>query len=269
MLKYTQILIDDDPLAAGGYSTKSGVGDTVMYGFVTDQMISPATNTARTRAYITNGINNLLGQPVFIQVSGGTLLEVLQALTVKSTVDFKLTRSTGTNFVFGVERIGSDRTYTANAPSGPFTIFSPERRTLKNPRYSVQRSEEITVVWLALQGIEDNRFLVPVNSLDLADSPFNRLELVSDARQLENASPLDALLTEGQAVLRENQPIVQFQFDLDTNVSGARYNQDWFLGDKVTAEYGQIRQDLRITEVDVNVSGSDETVTPKLVRLFS
>jgi hypothetical protein len=269
MLKYTQILIDDDPLAAGGYSTKSGVGDTVMYGFVTDQMISPATNAARTRAYITNGINNLLGQPVFIQVSGGTLLEVLQALTVKSTVDFKLTRSTGTNFVFGVERIGSDRTYTSNAPSGPFTIFSPERRTLRNPRYSVQRSEEITVAWLALQGIEDNRFLTPVNSLDLADSPFNRLELVSDARQLENASPLDAILTEGQAVLRENQPVIQFSFDLDTNVSGARYNQDWFLGDKVTAEYGQIRQDLRITEVEVNVSGSDETVTPKLVRLFS
>jgi len=61
----TLIIPDDDPSGANGYSTKSGICDLVMYGYVDDQIINPATNSARARPYISNAPSVNQGQPIF------------------------------------------------------------------------------------------------------------------------------------------------------------------------------------------------------------
>lgn len=264
----TIIVPDDDPAGANGYSTKSGIADLVMYDFVDNQVINPFTNADRQRSYISNDVSENLGQDVFARKQYETLLDVLRDLTVQGRVDFTLTRTTGANFLFKVQFVGRNLTYTDNYPFAPYLLFSPERRNLKRPSLTIDRYDEVTVTWISTQGIEEDRLVVPKSSPELY-RPLNRRENIIDARELEDDANLsDALATAGAAELRTKQPQKIFSFEIDTNVTGSRYQQDWQLGDRVTARYLDYQEDLRIMEVRIIAEGSTEQITPRFEKLI-
>jgi len=268
-LQDTIIIPQDDPLGANGYSTKDGVADTVMYELVDNQLINPFTNTDRTRPYISNNINNLQGQQVFGRYQYQTVLEILKQLVVQGNIDFTLTRTTGANFLFTVQIVGRVLDYTSNYPFAPYLLFSPERRNLKNPNLTINRYDEITVTWIASQGIEEDRTVTDQVSPELY-RPLNRRENLIDARQIEDGVDyLTGITTAGAAELRAKQPLKTFDFEIDTNVAGARYQTDWQLGDRVTAKYLDYQEDLRIVQVDVDIKASSENVKPTFQRLIS
>jgi len=267
LLADTLVIPDDDPDEAGGYSTKGGKADSVMRDFVYDQCVSPATNAIRTRAYIDTLPLELVGNDVFARVEYQPLLKTLQDLTVQGNIDFNLLRSTGFNFDFVPYPIGTDLTYTSNYPNMRYLLFSPELGNLRNPNLIVNRDANVTVTYVATQGIQEERIILPVSEGDeLLD--LNRRESVIDNREIDDDSNLlDSVDTAGAAELRAKQPVITFDFDIDTTASGARYRQDWQLGDKITARYLTYQEDLRIVEVALSVEGSQETITPTFQKL--
>lgn len=255
-----RIFPDDDPNGANGYSTKSGVADLVMYDYVLDQVISPAINTDRAEP-ITNAPSMNLGLPIFQRKSiQNTLLSVLQEATVLGGVDFTLVRTTGANFLFTVGIVGRDVTYTSNYPSTPFVLYKPEFRNTKNPRFSDDYSKEVNIVYVGTQGIESDRLFTPV-SIPNVSLPFNRSESVTDAREIDDVSVLNAVNTAGYEFLRTKEEIIKFTFDIETTIS--RYNIDWFLGDRLTAMYQDYMQDVRVEEVEIEISGDSENIRPR------
>jgi len=263
------VIPEDDPNGSNGYSTKSGASDIVMAGFVYDQCISPFTNTDRARDYISNAPLSVFGETVFARVEYQPLLKTLQDLTVQGAMDFVLERTTGANFQFRPLLLGRDLTYAANYPNMPYVLFSPELGNLKNPNLTIDRNNNITVTYVATQGIQESRLVFPVNSGD-ETLPLNRRENVIDNREIDDNTMLaEGVATAGAAELRDKQPVITFDFEIDTNASGARYQVDWVLGDKITARYLTYQEDLRIVEVELEMSGSSERITPTFQKLTS
>jgi hypothetical protein len=273
-LRDTLIIPEDDPNEANGFSTKSGIADLVMYGFVLDQCISPAVNSDRARPYITNAASQNYGQTIFMRKSYDNLLEVLYDATVRGLVDFYMRRTAGANFQFEVLLQGRDLSYTTNYPGGPVALFAPERGNIRNPRLRIGRSNEITVTYVATQGIEEDRIITPVQSPEVYQ-PLNRRENIIDQREIEDDSDLlTGINTAGAAELRAKQPEITFDFDVNTEASGGRYQLDWQLGDIITSKYGDFQIDQRIMEVEVNLqinggTTSAELITPTFRKLFS
>lgn len=262
--RWTLILPEDDPTSANGYSTKSGIADSVMISLVSNQVISPAVNLDRARPYIQNAPVFNVGLPVFIREQQVILLDVLQAISVQGRVDFTLTRTTGANWTFYPHIVGGDFTKTSNYPFGPVKTFSVLRKNIKNPTLMINRHPEATVIYVATQGIEQDR-LIDSRTSGNENLPLNWREVLVDARNIEDNSSLPtAITTAAQAEIRDRQPVIEMTFDIDTNAPGGRYGLDWFLGDKVTAEYLGFTQDLRIVEVDITAEKLDEQIRPVL-----
>jgi len=253
------ILPEDDPLGANGFSTKFGLADLVMYEYVGDQIINPAVNLARAEP-VTNAPSQNLGQPIF-QRKGlkDTLLKTLIEASTLGRVDFRLTRANGASFLFEVGIFGRNLTYTANYPSSPFLLFKPEFGNMRNPEFVVDYSQEINVVFVGTRGIEEDRAFTPVTTPN-SFAPFNRREGTTDAREIEDDTIFNAINTAGYEFLREKEPVVKFIFGVETTIS--KYNEDWFLGDRLTAQYQDYREDLRVIEVEISIEGDDETIKP-------
>jgi hypothetical protein len=265
LFKYRLIVPEDDPNGANGFSTKSGIADLVMLDFVDNQTINPATNIDRIIPNLTNAPSSNLGQPVAMREQYTSLLDVLQRASVLGNIDFKLFWTSGNNFKFEVLSVGRNLTVSANYPFAQFLLFTPERRNLQNPEYTINRYDEITVTYVAAQGIEEDRIIIPISSPNIY-LPLNRRENTIDQRQIEEGSSfLDAITTSASAELRNKQPQIQFTFDADVFASGSRYNVDWQLGDRVTAQYLNYTQDLRITEVKIEVSNTQEIIDPTFI----
>jgi hypothetical protein len=255
------IIPDDDPSGANGYSTKSGIADLVMYEFVDNQIINPTTNIARAEP-VSNAASQNLGLPVFQRKTyQDTLLETLQQCSVLGTVDFTLTRVTSTaTLLFTVGFVGSDLTYDNNYPSTPYLIYQPNNRNIRNPSMKRDSSEEQNVVYVGLQGIEEDRQFVPIQTPS-SYAPFNRRETTTDAREIDDdPSYVNAIQTVAYEVLRDKQPQVIFEFEIETSVS--LYNVDWRLGDRITARYLDYQEDLRINSVEISLSANNEAIKP-------
>ena len=265
LFQYRVIRVEDDPLGANGFSTKEGFADAVMRSFVVDQAINPAVDTDRIIPGLSAAAVANVGQPVLRRVDGGTLLEVLQDLTVQGATDFELYRTTGANFEFFAGLVGELKTKTANYPFNPFVYFAPERGNMRNPIMSIDRREEITATYVQGQGIESDRIELLFKSAAIFDSPFNRRENISDAREIENdSSVVLGLQTSGAAELRDKQAQYKFSFQIDTDAPQGAYVTDWDIGDRVTAAYKDIEHDFRITAVEVTVQADTEEISPTL-----
>lgn len=264
LFQYRLVLPADDPSGANGYSTKSGIADLVMYDYVDNQAINPNTNIDRIIPNLTNDVSLNLGQDIFMREQySSKLLDVLKRATVLGNVDFRLIWTSANNFQFQVNQFGRNLTQTDNYPFAPFLLFAPERRNMKQPKYTINRYDEITATYVATQGIGENRTVTEKTSPNVY-LPLNRKENVIDQRQIEDGTSfLDAITTAANAELRKRQPKITFTFDVDNFASQARYNQDWILGDRVTAQYMGYSNDLRIKEVKIDITKTEEKIEPK------
>lgn len=256
----------DDPLAAGGFSTKAGPADTVMLEYANEQMVSPS-NALRAIPGLTTNISIGVGNSVGARERYTSLLELMQTLAQRGDVDFVIERITGTTLRLTVAPIGTDKTQTTNYPFAPFVMLNPMRGNLTNPSLEIDRREEATFVYAMGQGQGESRIVLQVPGAGINDSPYNRIEFMKDARNIDRADAL-GLLTEAQSQLLEKQPVRSFTYDSTGNEPGNVYGNDWVIGDKITVAWDETSLDLRITEVEIRISeeGEEMTVTTEEVN---
>lgn len=252
----------NDPLAAGGYSTKEGAADTVMTSFVNEQA-GPSAATEQQVPSLTAATAAGTGETVRIRTQWANLLETLQGLTTKGRMDFYIERTSGIGLRFAAEAVGSDKTKTTNYPSAPFVLFSPEFGNMQEPDLTRDWKSEKTVVYLLGQGAGDSRDLHAQYASAASSSPYNYSVIVADARQIEDgASIMTEYQTQADDLLAQNAALNSFKFEITR--AAEQYRVLWDLGDRVTAAWGDYEEDLRIVGVTVELTAGEERITPEL-----
>ncbi len=253
---------DDDPLGAGGYSTKANTADEVMRSFAREQMADLAS-TGRAFPNLTVGTTPGTALRVGKRSRYDNLLEVFQALAIQGQTDFIITRYSANNLRLTIQPIGLDRTKTSNYPFGEFTQFDPDRGNLTNPSLVMDSKKEQNFCYALGQGQGDTRIVAKVPGDNLSESPYNRIEFTADVRQSDRSDSL-YLLTGGRQAITDNQQTQEFTFDTVPTASGAIYRKDYDLGDKITVRWGMTSIDLRVTNVEISLNESGEDLSVKL-----
>jgi len=248
----------NDPLAAGGFSTKSGAADTVMCELVTQQA-GPGASGRQVVPGLTVKAAAGTGLTVAGRWQWENLLDVLQGLAASAHMDFTVQRTSGAAFEFSAEVAGSDRTETANWPGQPYYVFAPEKGNAAQPSLERDWRQAVTNAYLLLRGTDEIREIYERSSGHEFDTPFAYFAVVSDARQTESPTEYQ---TQALELLVKQRASVKFAFK--TADAAAQYRVQWNLGDRVTARWNGFTQDLRITGIDVQVDAQGETLTPTL-----
>lgn len=250
---------DDDPTAAGGYSTKAGSADEVMRAYAREQMGDLASTDRQFPNFSVGGILGV-GASVGKRARYDNLLAVFQELAVQGAMDFITIRVTSNTLRLTIEPIGSNKTKTRNYPFSPFVMFNPMRGNLENPSFLIDRKQEANVVYALGQGQGEFRVTSIVPGQGVADSPYNRIEFTEDIRLAERGDTLQ-LSTGAQNALKDKRLKQEFSFDISGNAPGATYRLDWDVGDIVTAAWETVSVDLRIKDVEVSISESGEKIS--------
>lgn len=262
-------IAEDDPLVANGFSTKAGPADTVICEIIRDQCVSPAVNIERALAGLT--IATPAGTyPLAAfreESSEARVLELVQKLARAGGVDFWIEYNpTGPAFTFRTGTIGTDRRKSIRQPLlQPYVYFAPQIGNLDQPELIVDRADELNHVYVFGQGPAGTRLTYDQVGEGADDSPWNDCEF---GVQAKNTKTLDDWLTEAAAALNEKRASLStFKFTPQRGMRFARYGQDWFLGDRVTAAYQSQEFEMRITGVTVTVAPDGEQVEPEMELL--
>lgn len=252
----------DDPLAAGGFSTKANTADEVMRSFAREQM-GDLNTSGRAFPHLTVGLTPGTAQRVGKRARYDNLLEVFQDLAIQGQTDFIITRYSANNLRLTIQPIGTDRTKSSNYPFAEFTQFDPDRGNLTDPSLTIDAKKEQNFVYALGQGQGDTRIVAKVPGDNISQSPYNRIEFTADVRQSDRSDSL-YLLTGARQAITDNQEVQEFTFGIVQTASGAIYRKDFDLGDKVTARYGEVSINLRVTSVDIKFDTSGEDVSVRL-----
>lgn len=254
----------DDPLAAGGYSTKAGPSDTIMRAYAREQM-GDLASTARQVPNFTVGEVLTVGTPIGKRLRYENLLTVMQDMANQGAMDFLIHWITNNTLRLTIEPIGTDKTRSRNYPFGPFVQLDPLRGNLTSPSLTIDRKKEGNYCYALGQGPGEQRTVLQLGGNGQADSPYNRMEFMQDARSAERGNSL-ALLTSARDALRTNQPKREFSFTPTGQEPGNTYRLDWDLGDRITAVWGDQWVDLRIRNVEIRLTsvGLGEEITVKV-----
>lgn len=252
----------DDPLAAGGYSTKAGPADDILISYA-DEQCGPGASAVRQFPNFTIAASTSVGAGAGRRLRYENLLEVFQEVANQSNVDFVITRIVDNALRLTVLPIGTDRTRSRNYPFAPFVELNPLRGNLSDPSLLLDRKSEQNYVYALGQGPGENRIVFKLQGAGNYDSPYNRIEFTTDIRSAERGDS-QTILTSAQIALFEKQPKNEFTFKPTGTEPGNVYRVDWNIGDLVTAVWDDEIIDLRIREVEISLDSSGETITPKL-----
>lgn len=253
---------DDDTLAAGGYSTKAGPADDVMRAYAREQC-GDLASAARQFPNFSVGPVLSVGGGVGKRARYENLLELFQELAKAGQMDFTTRRLTGNTLRLTIEPIGSDKTRSTNYPFAPFVMFNPVRGNLENPSLLQDRKGEGTYVYALGQGPGEFRIVSQVSGLGIVDSPYNRIEFTEDIRLAERGFG-QQLLTGARDALISRQAQKVFTFRITGDLPGAVYHVDWEIGDLVTCAWDAVELNLRITEVELDISADGESINVKV-----
>lgn len=253
------IYFGDDPAQAGGYSTKSGAADTVIRAYCNEQM-GPAASALRQTPNLTIAPVAGTGTPVGGRYRFENLLDMIKDLAHRGGTDFIIERTGANLFQLTIAPIGADKTESTNYPWNSWVGLTPPRGNLQKPSYKLDRTEEKNFVYALGQGQGANRTFVSLGGDTVTDSPLNRHEFTYDVRNIEKADTT-GLLTGARVAIFDNLPQTEFTFEPTGIAPGNTYRKDWDVGDVITAFWDEFTENLRITEVEISVSGgSGETV---------
>lgn len=252
----------DDPAAVGGYSIKSGAADDVMRGYAREAL-GDLASAARQMTGVSVAPVGSVGLLVGRRIRYENLLTVFQSLCEQGNMDFTVRRVQTNVIRVDIAPIGTDRTYTTNYPFAPFVYLTPESGNLTAPQLTLDRKDETNFCYALGQGPGEQRIVLTLQGEGITDSPYNRVEFSIDSRISERGNALE-LLTSARNALFENRQQQEFSFNPTGNEPGCTYQQDWFLGDRVTAAWGDVRIDLRIREVEIQISERGEDIKATL-----
>lgn len=252
----------DDPLAAGGYSTKQGPADDILAEYAEEQCGSVAS-VDRQFPNFNVAPTGSLGLTAGKRLRYENLLETFQDVANQSNVDFIISRLTAQILRLTVAPIGSDRSRSRNYPFGPFVELTPLRGNLSDPSLLSDRKREQNYVYALAQGPGENRIVAQVQGTGIFDSPYNRIEFTTDIRAAERGDST-TVLTQARAALYENQAKKEFTFKPTGSEPGNTYRLDWDIGDIVTCSWDDEVFDLRVREVEITLNSSGESIMPRL-----
>jgi hypothetical protein len=252
----------DDPLAAGGYSTKAGPADDILVAYANEQA-GPSASAARRFLNFSVAASASVGSPAGRRLRYENLLDVFQEVADQSNVDFIVSRITSNTLRLTVLPIGTDRTRTRNYPFAPFVELNPLRGNLSDPSLRLDRKKEQNYVYALAQGPGESRIVTQVQGAGINDSPYNRIEFTTDVRTAERGDST-TVGTQARAALYEQQAKMEFTFKPTGTEPGNIYRQDWDVGDTLTCVWDDEIIDLRVREVEVSLDNGGETITPKL-----
>lgn len=257
-------LIDpaDDPLAAGGYSTKAGPADDILVSYATEQA-STSASTLRRFPNFTVAASTSVGIAAGRRLRYENLLEVFQDVCNGSNIDFQITRLSSNNLRLTVLPIGTDRTRSHNYPFSPFVELNPLRGNLSDPSLIFDRKKEQNYVYALGQGPGESRILYKLEGEGIHDSPYNRIEFTSDVRTAERGST-STLATGARAALYDKQARKEFTFRPTGAEPGNTYRIDWDIGDTLTCVWDEDVIDLRVREVEITLDDNGENISPRL-----
>ena len=253
--------VRNDPLAAGGYSTKLLPIDDLMAEIVLQQAGPGAGAHGSTPSQRIPGLTIAptasTGPNVPYRGAWDSLLTILKDLSVGDRMDFRIVRGLGLSLEFRAAIIGADKTRTTNYPTSPFVLFTPEAGTITNPRLTYDWREERTVVYLLGKGAGGYRELYGTMQSNFNETPYSYAAVVEDLRQSDSA--LETIEQALQA-LAKHRARKSFTFDLAR--PDMTYHALWDLGDFVTVQWNGTSEDMRITGMKVEVSADGEVLTP-------
>lgn len=252
----------NDPLVAGGYSTKSGPADDVMVSYVNEQA-GPLAATEQQVPYLSVQASAGVGQTSGARQQWEGLLETLQLLSEQGEMDFRVDHSGGVSFKFIAEVVGEDRTYTTHYGLGePFVLLDPALGNMASPDLEHDWRQEKTAVALLGRGSDDDRELYGVSSGAIADTPYSYAMAIEDAREVEEGDATQ-YITQGKDALKEHRATQAFKFALIN--PELQYRVLWDMGDVVTVRWQDFFDaDMRFTAIEVVVTGDSELVSPQL-----
>ncbi len=258
---------DDDPLQAGGFSTKSGRADQVMHDYC-NQQIGPAASTARRIVSLTLTPTTHIGTSVGQRLRHENLFTIIADLAKQGAVDFQIYRTSGNNLVLGTGTIGLDHRRSTNVPLGqPWVGLTPRRGNLTSPSLVNDRKEEANFIYALGQGQRDRRIVYKAAGAGVSDSPFNRAEFTEDIRNVKKDDVL-ALITGAEAALKEHVAKLEFTYQPTNDEPGNKYRVDWDLGDAVTIDWDENTLDLRIINVEISLSTEGEKIQSTVTNDF-
>lgn len=255
----------DDPLAAGGYSTKAGPADDILVSYALEQCGVNAS-AARQFPNLTVFPSGSVGSGAGRRLRYENLLETFQDVANQSNVDFIITRPSSNNLRLTVAPIGSDRSRSRNYPGLPFVELNPARGNLSDPSLLFDRKKEQNYVYALAQGPGENRIVSKLEGEGTKDSPFNRIEFTTDVRSAERGDST-TVTTGARAALYDKSPHKEFTFKPNGAEPGNIYRQDWDVGDVLTCAWDDDVIDLRVREVEITLDNGGETITPRLEPL--
>lgn len=225
----------------------SGNAERAIRRLVTENIIAPSVDDRKISNFVLGDVAGLT-ETISQQFTGDNLLEAIQSICESLNYGFKVTLE-NKQFVFSLYK-GVDRSENQN--SVPRVTFSPEFDNLVSTDYNWDETNYKNVALVMGEGEGAARRRQTVGSA----SGLDRYELYVDSRDV---SSNDGTVTEEDYQAQLNQQGVEAlaetaiveTFDGEV-ISGMTYiyNQDFFLGDVVTAEneFG-IRAAVRVTEV--------------------
>lgn len=257
---------NDDPSAAGGYSTAAGASDTVLYHYAYYNM-GPGASLARQFPGLSIAVPPGVGLGVGYRLRFDDMLKTLfQDAAARGGTDFNIQRTTGAAMQLSLAIMGTDRRKSSHYPVGGWVGLDPKRGNLEDPNLIIDRTKEKTFVYALGQGQDINRQLLKVPGMTTTDSPFNRIEYQDTSSNVQKGD-ITGLTTAAYASLKKNAFTQSFAFKLLEATAGNTYQSDWFLGDLVTVSYDEYSSDLRITGVELFINEQGQTVTPTAVTI--
>lgn len=237
------------------YTLKGGFGESVIKAFVSENAGPLATTPPRLAAGVTFGLEIEYDYARGLQWAGQrswqNLLDTIQEIAGLTSVDFDVIKTGPQAFEFRCyyPQRGTDRRTTVT--------FSPTLANMLAPSYTISRTEEITRVVVLGPGQETDRRVVVRDSTAVSASPWRVIETTYDARK---ESTYDGLVAAGDAQLVKLQAQEAFNFQV-LQTSGAQYGRDYFLGDIVSAGFGNVSTVKKITGVSLNIQDGRENIS--------
>lgn len=251
---------DDDPAEGGGFSTKSGPADLILYQYANEQIGTLASAPRQMPGLTVPGVLGV-APSIGLRLQKENLFQVFQQAAQQAEIDFKISRTSGINMALNIGYLTVDRTQAAHYPLTPFVLLTPERGNLSNPSFLRDRMEEQNFVYMQGKGQGATRYSIQwQDSIATSASPFNRIEFAADARNVEKGDSL-GILTEAVDALKERQQIIKFDFQPEGTEPGNVYRQNWDVGDLVTATWETNTANLRILSVDISLTEAGEGLT--------
>jgi hypothetical protein len=248
----------DDPAQAGGYITKVGAVDSVMQSLCNYQL-GPGAPALRQIPGLTIAPVGASGANLGGRWRFENLLDIMKDLAHRGYMDFQITRGSGASTVLTIANIGADKTRDTNYPWNSWVNLNPDRGNLQRPSYQLDRTDEKNFVFEQGPGQGANRTNVQLGGDTITDSPFNRIEFLDDARQVDKTDNT-SLMTSAKVSLFDNLPKLDFTFEPTGLEPGNIYRQDWDLGDLITATWDEYDENLRMIGVEIAVDEQGETI---------